>query len=59
MHHRKYTETLHLDRQARDGHIQKVIKGGVRLLICVTQKHDCILFIHMASIPIETMDVMT
>ena len=24
-----YTETLHLNRQARDGHIKKLIKGGV------------------------------
>ena len=25
----KYAETLHLHGQARDGHIQKFIKGGV------------------------------
>ena len=25
----KYTETLYLNTQARDGDIQKVIKGGV------------------------------
>ena len=25
----KYANTLHLNRRARDGHIQKLIKGGV------------------------------
>ena len=38
----EYTGTLHLNRQTRDGHIQKLIKGGAgpsRSLACQVKKH--------------------
>ena len=39
MFNSKYAETLNLHRQAKDGHIQKLIKGG-RSLTCNFKKLD-------------------